>query len=207
MASFGAGAGAGAGAGQVQVLEQVQGGLEQALELVQVPEQVRALEQALVPEQVQVQVLELEPVQVLERVQVRAQVDASQPVPKPDRVRAAVITPRHGTCASDHGRSTSRRTMPATQPYPFFEIVNPYNTDNFLEWTTDDWDPALRFWTLHLRPAAHRVAQIGRSISHLHHGGPGIRRASAGSLAVRAQTLLAKGWLEPRILHGSPIRR
>jgi hypothetical protein len=38
-------------------------------------------------------------------------------------------------------------------PYPWDEIVNPYqldahNNDSFLEWTTDDWDPALRFWTL-----------------------------------------------------------
>ena len=36
--------------------------------------------------------------------------------------------------------------------YPFSEIVNPYNTDDFLEWTTDDWDPALRFWTFPYDP-------------------------------------------------------
>jgi hypothetical protein len=39
-------------------------------------------------------------------------------------------------------------------PYPWLEIVNPYQVDAvnrnsaILEWTSDDWDPALRFWTL-----------------------------------------------------------
>jgi hypothetical protein len=38
-------------------------------------------------------------------------------------------------------------------PFPWDEIVNPYQldangNDSFLEWTTQDWDPALRFWTL-----------------------------------------------------------
>jgi hypothetical protein len=42
-------------------------------------------------------------------------------------------------------------------PYPWLEIVNPYRVDAsgqdlFLEWTTDDWDPALRFWTLPYDP-------------------------------------------------------
>jgi hypothetical protein len=89
--------------------EQVQA-LEQALELVQgrelAREQVQALEQAQEQELVQGR----EQVQALEQ----AQVGASQPVPKPDRVRAAVITLRHGTYASGLGRPTSRRTMPAT---------------------------------------------------------------------------------------------
>jgi hypothetical protein len=38
-------------------------------------------------------------------------------------------------------------------PFPWDEVVNPYQVDaggndSFLKWTTDDWDPALRFWTL-----------------------------------------------------------
>ena len=32
--------------------------------------------------------------------------------------------------------------------YPLDYIINPYYADPFLEWTTGDWDPALRFWTL-----------------------------------------------------------
>jgi hypothetical protein len=91
--------------------EQVQA-LEQALELVQGRELVLAREQVQALEQAQEQEL----VQGREQVQAleQAQVGASQPVPKPDRVRAAVITLRHGTYASGLGRPTSRRTMPAT---------------------------------------------------------------------------------------------
>jgi hypothetical protein len=32
--------------------------------------------------------------------------------------------------------------------FPHAQIVNPYQAEPFLEWTTDDWDPAVRFWTL-----------------------------------------------------------
>ncbi|KRQ93960.1 hypothetical protein [Bradyrhizobium valentinum] len=32
--------------------------------------------------------------------------------------------------------------------FPHDYLVNPYQADPFLEWTTEDWDPALRFWTL-----------------------------------------------------------
>ena len=102
---------------QALVLVQV---LVQALELVQeqVREQAQAQELALVrvrvleqeQEQVQVQALELAQVQEL----VRASVDAYRPAPKQDRARAAVITPRHGTCAFGPGRSTSHQTMPVT---------------------------------------------------------------------------------------------
>ena len=76
----------------VQVQEQVQ---EQEQEQVQAQEQERALEQ------------------VRAREQVRALADASRPARKQDRARAAVITPRHGTCAFGPGRSTSHRMMPA----------------------------------------------------------------------------------------------
>jgi hypothetical protein len=118
--------------GLVQVLE-----LVQELELVQAPEPEQVLERAPEPEQVlvlerapepeQVLVLERALVLVLVLVQApepeqaleQAQVGASQPVPKPDRVRAAVITLRHGTCASGPGRPTSRRTMPATHRIRF----------------------------------------------------------------------------------------
>lgn len=42
-------------------------------------------------------------------------------------------------------------------PFPFNEIINPYQldpdgNDAFLEWTTGDWDPALRYWTLPYDP-------------------------------------------------------
>jgi hypothetical protein len=33
-------------------------------------------------------------------------------------------------------------------PYPFDQVLNPYAVDGSLEWTVEDWDPALRFWTL-----------------------------------------------------------
>ncbi len=33
-------------------------------------------------------------------------------------------------------------------PYPTQYVVNPYAGGKDLEWTTEDWDPALRFWTL-----------------------------------------------------------
>ena len=33
-------------------------------------------------------------------------------------------------------------------PFPLEYIINPYQTGSYLEWTTEDWDPALRFWTL-----------------------------------------------------------
>jgi hypothetical protein len=99
----------------VQALERAQ-----VLERVQAPEQVQALGQVQGPEQVrvqvQVQVQALERVQELGQERERVQVGVSQLAPKPDRVRAAVITQRHGTCASDLGRSTSRRTMQATPP-------------------------------------------------------------------------------------------
>ncbi|MEH2543946.1 hypothetical protein V1283_000591 [Bradyrhizobium sp. AZCC 2262] len=35
-----------------------------------------------------------------------------------------------------------------TPAFPHDQIINPYQADPFLEWTADDWDPALRFWTL-----------------------------------------------------------
>jgi hypothetical protein len=85
--------------------------LVQELVQVQVQVQVLAPEQARVPELVQVRVRVL--VLVRELVQAREQVDVNRPVPKLERVRAAVITLRHGTCASGPGRSTSPRTMPA----------------------------------------------------------------------------------------------
>jgi hypothetical protein len=85
------------------------------LELVQGPELVQAPEQALVLAPGQALVLAPEQVRALEQ----AQVGASQPVPKPDRVRAVVITLRHGTFASDPGHPTSHRTMPATNRIRF----------------------------------------------------------------------------------------
>jgi len=100
--------------------------------LVQEPERAQVLERVQAPEQVQalgqVQALERERVQALGPVQALGlvlgqvqepegeQVGVSQLAPKPDRVQAAVITQRHGICASDLGRSTSRRMMQATPP-------------------------------------------------------------------------------------------
>lgn len=35
------------------------------------------------------------------------------------------------------------------EPFPLQYVINPYQVpDHPLEWTTQDWDPALRFWTL-----------------------------------------------------------
>jgi hypothetical protein len=92
----------------VRVLEQVQA---QAQEQEQVQVQAQAQEQE--QEQVQAQEQERALEQVRAREQVRALADASRPARKQDRARAAVITPRHGTCAFGPGRSTSHRMMPA----------------------------------------------------------------------------------------------
>ena len=112
---------------QVRAPEQVQA-LEQAraLEQVRALEQARALEQEQEQEQEQVRA----PEQALEQVQAREQVRAPERArvrePKRGRARAAVTTPRRGSCASDRGRSTSRRTTPAIRRIRFMEIVNPY---------------------------------------------------------------------------------
>jgi len=85
--------------------------------------QVQVLEQVLVPERALEQVLEQVRARALEQVLVpeRAQVDACLPVPKQARARAAVTTPHRGTYASDPGRSTSHRTMPATRRIRFLK--------------------------------------------------------------------------------------
>jgi hypothetical protein len=87
--------------------------------------------------------------------------------------------------------------------YPFDEIINPYNTDNFLEWTTDDWDPALRFWTLPYDPQLNEwLKSVDNSRTYIMAG-----REFGGKPELwqfERRELLAKGWLEPRDLAWQP---
>ena len=111
---------------QVRVLEQVRAlaqvrELEQVRALARAQAQAQALERVQALERAQERVRALEPGQALERALVlepgrgHSPVDVYRQVPKQGRVRAAATMPHHGTCASDPGRSTSHRTMPATQ--------------------------------------------------------------------------------------------
>jgi hypothetical protein len=88
-------------------------------------------------------------------------------------------------------------------PYPFSEIVNPYNTDNFLEWTTDDWDPALRFWTL---PYDKQLTEWLRSVDESRTYIMAAREFGGQPELWQfpRRELLAKGWLEPRDLIWQP---
>ena len=49
-------------------------------------------------------------------------------------------------------------------PFPHEFVVNPYRTETLLEWTTDDWDPGLRFWALPYDPQlAQWLSVVDRS--------------------------------------------
>jgi hypothetical protein len=80
-------------------------------------------------------------------------------------------------------------------PYPFDDIINPYFSEPFLEWSTDDWDPALRFWTLPYD------VQLTEWLKSVHPARPSIMAAREfGGQAylwhVGRDTLLARKWLE-----------
>jgi membrane-associated phospholipid phosphatase len=88
-------------------------------------------------------------------------------------------------------------------PFPHAQIVNPYQASPHLEWTTDDWDPALRFWTLpfdpHLTEWLKAVDPFAPSI------------LAAREFASRQEVwnvseanLLALHWLEPGDLKWRP---
>ena len=94
-------------------------------------------------------------------------------------------------------------------PFPHSQIVNPYLTDAagkdfFLRWTTDDWDPALRFWTLPFDP------QLTQWLSSVF--GPTVPSIMAarefGGQYVKwkfnRDELLKKDWLEPGDLEWEP---
>src|SRR5262249_27329208 len=76
--------------------------------------------------------------------------------------------------------------------------------DVFLEWTTDDWDPALRYWTL---PYDKQLTQWLRTVdpsrTYIMAG-----REFGGQPELwqfeKRETLLANGWLEPRDLARPP---
>ena len=175
---------------QEQVLEQVR---------VQAPEQVRV--QALVLE------LELERARALEQVRERVQVRRlstgaeAGPGNGPQLLRDAM-----GVALSDRGRSTSRRTMPATPAFPHKEVVNPYYQDRFLQWTTDDWDPALRFWTLpYDLQLNHWLKSVDPSRTYIMAG----REFGAQDEYWQFDrvNLLANNWLEPLDLAWQPDPR
>jgi hypothetical protein len=94
-------------------------------------------------------------------------------------------------------------------PYPFLGIVNPYANDTdglgggFLRWTTDDWDPALRFWTLpYDRQLNEWLKTVDPSRTYIMAG------REFGGQPDRWQFdrpgLLARGWLEPGDLGWQP---
>jgi hypothetical protein len=45
-------------------------------------------------------------------------------------------------------------------PFPHDQVVNPYRGPSPVEWTTDDWDPALRFWTLPYDPQLNEWLKV-----------------------------------------------
>jgi hypothetical protein len=95
-----------------------------------------------------------------------------------------------------------------TPPFPLDQIVNPYQTDasgndQFLEWTTDDWDPALRFWTLPFDP------QLNEWLKAVDPSRPSIlaAREFAGQYKLwlyGRNDLLNYGWLEEDDLAWQP---
>jgi hypothetical protein len=92
--------------------------------------------------------------------------------------------------------------------FPFEEIINPYQVDPngndaFIEWKTDDWDPALRFWTLPYDPLLTQWLQsVQPSL-------PSIMAAREfGGQYLRWQKtrtdLLSSGWIEEEDLKWQP---
>jgi len=89
-------------------------------------------------------------------------------------------------------------------PYPHAEVINPYcDKKAFLEWTTDDWDPALRFWTLPYDPQLTQwLKSVDPSRTYIMAG-----REFGGQWyrwQFTREELLASGWLEPRDLAWQP---
>jgi hypothetical protein len=92
--------------------------------------------------------------------------------------------------------------------FPSADIINPYQVgedgkDAFIEWTTDDWDPALRFWTLPYDP------QLTQWLQSVDPSLPSIMVAREfGSQPKRWQKeradLLSDGWLEEEDLEWQP---
>jgi hypothetical protein len=93
--------------------------------------------------------------------------------------------------------------------FPHDEVIDPYQVDAngndaFLEWTTEDWDPALRYLTLPYDPqlvewlkpldASRPFVLAGREF-----GGNEYRKWQTDRVG-----LLARGWLEPLDLEWQP---
>lgn len=99
-------------------------------------------------------------------------------------------------------------------PFPHTEFVNPYQVDaygkdDFIEWTTNDWDPALRFWTLPYDP---QLTQWLRVVDPVRPSIMAAREFGAQDNVWRCdrKKLLDKGWLEDEDLAWQPneeIRR
>ncbi len=93
-------------------------------------------------------------------------------------------------------------------PFPVMDVVNPYQldangNDAFLEWSTDDWDIALRFWTLEYDP--HLVEWL-KSVNPIR---PSIMASREFAMQEKIwrtgrKELLAKGWLETDDLAWQP---
>jgi len=92
--------------------------------------------------------------------------------------------------------------------FPLEEVINPYQvdangSDAFIEWTTADWDPALRFWALPYDP------QLAQWLLSVDPSRPSIMvaREFGGQPAhwqfSRTQ-LLGNGWLEEEDLKWQP---
>ncbi len=89
-------------------------------------------------------------------------------------------------------------------PYPHAEVINPYYyKKDFLELKTDDWDPALRFWTLPYDPQLTQwLKSVDPSRTYVMAG-----REFGGQWdrwQFTREELLARGWLEPRDLTWQP---
>jgi hypothetical protein len=86
--------------------------------------------------------------------------------------------------------------------YPF-EVVNPYK-DDFLEWTTDDWDPALRYWTLHFdRQLTEWLKSVDQSRTYVM-AGREFGKHRRKFWRFDRDDLLANHWLDPLDLAWQP---
>ena len=166
---------------------------ELALEQVRVPEPEPELALALE----QVRARELAPVRAQEQVRALEQVRAREPVRAQERVRvrhgapmqgperAAVITRRHGSCAIDRGRSTSRLTMPG----PRVSLQGgrqSLSTGIRSSSGRPMTGTALTILDATLRSAAHPVAVVRRSVAAVNHGGTRVRRRGQRRNNIRA---------------------
>jgi hypothetical protein len=88
-------------------------------------------------------------------------------------------------------------------PWPHQEVVNPYYTDDFLQWTTADWDPALRFWTLaYDKQLTEWLKSVDQSRTYVMAGRE--FGAQPDLWQYDRPQLLAMGWLEPLDLAWQP---